>query len=132
MDIFIEKNMLLDTIIESNEYVLSTFNSFSINKVLDTIMSLRENLNQNDDIILLNRLIDEIKYVIFENNEYIKRFNIDSFSHINSNINSHIKHIEEINEIIYDLEDSINKINEFINKLNSADSLSELMGDITL
>jgi hypothetical protein len=124
MDIFIEKNMLLDMIIEQNEYVLTTFNSFSITKVIETITILRENLNQNDDIILLNRLIDEIKYVIFENNEYIKRFNIDSFVHI--------KHIEEINEVIYDLEDSINKINEFINKLNSADSLSELMGDITL
>ncbi len=124
MDIYIEKNMLLDIIIEQNEYVLSTFNSFSITKVIETITILRENLNQNDDIILLNRLVDEIKYVIFENNEYIKRFNIDSFSHV--------KHIEEINEVIYDLEDSINKINEFINKLNSADSLSELMGDITL
>ncbi len=124
MDIFIEKNMLLDRIIELNEYVLSTFNSFSITKVIETITMLRENLNQNDDIILLNRLIDEINYVIFENNEYIKRFDVDSFLNIT--------HIEEVKHIIYDLEDTINKINEFINKLNSADSLSELMGDFTL
>lgn len=124
MDIFIEKNMLLDMIIEQNEYVLSTFNSFSINKVIETITMLRENLNQNDDIILLNRLIDEIKYVIFENNEYIKRFDVESFLNIT--------HIEEVKHIISDLEDSINKIIEFINKLNSADSLSELMGDFTL
>jgi hypothetical protein len=128
MDIFIEKNMLLDTIIESNEYVLSTFNSFSINKVLDTIMSLRENLNQNDDIILLNRLIDEIKYVIFENNEYIKMFYINSYN----SYNSHNSYIQEINLVISDLEDSCNKINEFINKLNCADSLSELLCDIKL
>ena len=124
MDIFIEKNMLLDTIIELNEYVLSTFNSFSITKVIETITMLRENLNQNDDIILLNRLIDEINYVIFENNEYIKRFDVESFLNIT--------HIEEVKHIISDLEDSINKIIEFINKLNSADSLSELMGDFTL
>jgi glutaredoxin 2 len=128
MDIFIEKNMLLDMIIEQNEYVLSTFNSFSITKVIETITLLRENLNQNDDIILLNRLIDEIKYLIFENNEYIKMFYIDSHDSYN-NYNSHI---EDINYIISDLEDSINKINEFINKLNSADSLSELMENITL
>jgi hypothetical protein len=124
MDIFIEKNMLLDTIIESNEYILSTFNSFSVNKLIETIMSLRENLNQNDDVILLNRLIDDIKYVIFENKEYIKLFNDDN--------NTHHIYIQEINEVISDLEDSCNKIYEFINKLNCADSLSELLSDIKL
>jgi hypothetical protein len=124
MDIFIEKNMLLDTIIESNEYILSTFNSFSVNKLIETIMSLRENLNQNDDVILLNRLIDDIKYVIFENKEYIKLFNDDN--------NTHHIYIQEINEVISDLEDSCNKINEFINKLNCVDSLNELLSDIKL
>ena len=124
MDTFIEKNMLLDIIIQSNEYVLSTFNSISVTKIIETIMDLRENLNQNDDIILLNRLTNEIKYVIFENNEYIKRFDIDSFTYIT--------HIEEIKQIIFDLEDSCNKINEFINYLNSDESLNELMSEIKL
>ncbi len=125
MDTFIEKNMLLDMIIENNNYVLSSFNSFSITKVVETIMTLRENLNQNDDIILLNRLVDEIKYVIFENNEYIKMFYNDSN-------NQHNSYIEDINNIIYELEDSINKINEFINKLNSADSLNDLMDEFKI
>jgi uncharacterized coiled-coil DUF342 family protein len=110
MDIFIEKNMLLDMIIQQNEYILSTFNSISISKIIETIMELRENLNQNDDKILLNKLIDEINYFIIENIDYI----------------------QEINQEIENLQDSIIDINQFINKLNSTDSLSELMGEITI
>ncbi len=122
MDIFIQKNMLLDNIINTNEYVLSEFNSTSINKIIDTIIVLRDNLNVNDDMILLNRLIEEIKYVIFENNEYIKTY----YSNENNN------YVEQLNNIIYDLQDSINKINEFIDYLNSSDSLSELMNELVL
>ena len=124
MDIFIQKNMLLDTIIELNEYVLSTFNSFSVNKLIETIMSLRENLNQNDDVILLNKLVDQIQYLIFENKEYIKLFYDDN--------NTHHIYIQEINEVISDLEDSCNKINEFISYLIGADSLSELMEEFKI
>ena len=124
MDIFIQKNMLLDMIIELNEYILSTFNSFSVNKVIETIMSLRENLNQNDDVILLNKLVDQIQYLIFENKEYIKLFYDDN--------NTHFVYIQEINEVISDLEDSCNKINEFISYLIGGDSLSELLSDIKL
>ena len=114
MDIFIEKNILLDMIIQQNEYVLSTFNSNSITKIIETIMELRENLNQNNDLILLNRLIDEINYGIIEN--------IDNIQEIN----------QEINQEIQNLQNSIFDINQFIDKLNSADSLNELMREIKI
>lgn len=122
MDTYIQKNILLDYIVDKNEYVLSSFNSFSVTKIVETIMMLRENLNMTDDMILLNRLIQEIRYVIFENNENIKMFYHGQYNN----------YIDEVNEIIFYLEDAINKINEFINYLNSADSLSELMEDIRL
>ena len=117
MDTFIQKNMLLDMIIERNEYVLSSFNSFSVTKVVETITSLRDNLSMTDDMILLNRLIEELRYIIFENTEYIRLFYQDAYNN----------YVEQINEVIFYLEDSINKINEFINHLNSADILSDLM-----
>jgi hypothetical protein len=122
MDTFIQKNILLDYIVERNEYVLSSYNSLSVTIVVETIMSLRENLNMTDDMILLNKLIEEIRHVIFENNEYIKMFYHGQYNN----------YIDEVNEIIFYLEDAINKINEYINYLNSADILSELMEDIRL
>ena len=69
MDTFIQKNILLDYIVERNEYVLSSYNSPSVTKVVETIMMLRENLSMTNDMILLNKLIEEIRYIIFENNE---------------------------------------------------------------
>jgi glyceraldehyde 3-phosphate dehydrogenase len=53
-------------------------------------MMLRENLSMTNDMILLNKLIEEIRHVIFENNEYIKMFYHGQYNN----------YIDEVNEII--------------------------------
>lgn len=121
MNTFIEKNMLLDEILELNEYILSYHNSPFLIKILETISILRENLNTNSDTLLLKQLIQIIDYLIFD---YEQDKNIYEYE---DNYE-----IENINLIIYKLEISKTDISKFIYKINSIDTLVDIIEELSI
>ena len=116
MNAYIEKNMLLDNILELNEYIFTYYNSSYITNVLETIDTLRENSNTISDTNLLNKIITDIDNIIFDCEESKKLYDYEE----NCNI-------EHVNLIIYKLEISHTDISKFICKINSVDSLTEIL-----
>lgn len=121
MNTFIEKNMLLDGILELNEYILTYHNSPYIINLLETINVLRENLNTISDTNLLNILINNIDHIIFECEESKKLFDYEENYEI-----------ENLNIIIYKLEISKADISQFICKINNVDTLTDIFEEISL
>ncbi len=121
MNTFIEKNMLLDGVLELNEYILTYHDSPYITKLLETIGILRENLNTKSDTLLLNQLIQIIDYLIFdyEENKNIYEYE-DNYE------------IENLNLFIYKLEISKTDISQFICKINNVDTLADIFEDFSL
>jgi hypothetical protein len=121
MNTFIEKNMLLDEILELNEYILTYQNSSYIINLLETINVLRENLNTNEDTILFNKIYNNIDNIIFECEESKKLFEYEENYEI-----------ENLNLIIYKLEISRIDISKFIYKINNIDTLADIFEEISL
>jgi chaperonin cofactor prefoldin len=121
MNTFIEKNMLLDGILELNEYILTYDNSSYIIHLLETINVLRENLNTNEDTNLLNKIYNNIGNIIFECEESKKLFEYEENYEI-----------ENLNLIIYKLEISRIDISKFIYKINNIDTLADIFEEISL
>jgi hypothetical protein len=121
MNTFIEKNILIDEILELNEYILTYHNSPYIINLLETINILRENLNTISDTNLLNILINIIDNIIFEYEESKKIFDYEENYEI-----------ENINIYIYKLEISKANISQFICKINNVDTLTDIFEDFSL
>ena len=115
MNYFIEKNILLDDIIEKLDENLSYDNT-----IYHIIGDLRNNNEISKDIILLKNIVDNLDNIIYETNEYAKTI-IDlefQYTYICNYIN--------------DLYDSKHQIFNFINSINEVDILSDLINEFTI
>ncbi len=119
MNMFIEKNILLDEIVKLNEFILTYQSTNDINIFIETIDCLRNNTNQNIDTELLNYLIKLI------NNIYT-----DTDASQSMIYDKRDKNI--INEILYGLYNSKLKITDFLNKLGDVDSLVGIINEMNL
>jgi hypothetical protein len=115
MNYFIEKNLLLDDIIDLLKDNLSYDNN-----IYHILGDLRNNNDINQDIILFRNLISNIDNIIYEATEYAKTI-IDLYF--------------EYNYILRDINDLYNakyQIINFINKINEIDVLSDLVSEIKI
>jgi hypothetical protein len=121
MDTFIKKNILLDEIIEINEYITSYPDTRDSIYFVELLMELRNSTNTAEDINTFDVLLSTINDIIIDINEYIKI--IDT---------SYIEDIDFLHKIIYGLNTTIHKINIYINSLNSVDSITDILESIQL
>ncbi len=115
MNYFIEKNILLDDIIEKIDENLSYDNN-----IYNIISELRDDNEISKDIILLKDIVDNLDNIIYEANEYAKTI-IDlefQYTYICNYIN--------------DLYDSKYQIFNFINSINEVDILSDLVNEFNI
>jgi hypothetical protein len=112
MNYFIEKNMLIDDLLELD----LTYNS----NYLLIFEELRKNNKVDNDIVLFKDIIVLIENTIYESNEYLKT--IHMFEWENNYINNYINN----------LGNSIIKINMFLNNINQIDILSDLISDFNI
>jgi hypothetical protein len=119
MDMFIEKNILLDEIVKLNDFMLTYQNTPDVNNFIEILEYLRNNTNQNTDIDLLNNLQKLI------NNIYI---DVDaSQAMIYDKRDKNI-----INEILYGLYNSKLKIQILLTKLGDINSLVDVINEMNI
>lgn len=115
MNYFIEKNILIDDLLE-----------LEIVNYNDNIISLFEELRNNNqidnDITLFKDIIILIENNIYETNEYLKTIQMYEWEH------------NYVNNYINDLGNGIIKINIFLNniKINNVDILSDLISEFNI
>ncbi len=123
MQTYIDKNILLDDIIQSNSFLLLFYSPAAEHitsyNLINTIEQLRNNLSISDDIILFTKLIYNIDDVIVEK-EYYKSIMSEYY----------VSEIETLNRIIYLLENTKYKIRIFIDNLNNIDNVDMLVDDM--
>jgi hypothetical protein len=116
MNYFIEKNILIDNIIEYNIHLLSYPSVNLIEQFVELLEAMRENINLNYDEQILNQIIQIIDYNL-ENTE---------------DLNEQFYDTNIIDEIIYGLNISKEKINEYLIKIASVDTLTDILEDINI
>jgi hypothetical protein len=116
MNYFIEKNILIDNIIEYNTYLLSYPSVSLIDQFVELLEAMRENINSTFDKEILNQIIQIIDYNL-ENTEELNELFYDT------NI---------IDEIIYGLNISKEKINEYLIKIASVDMLADILEEVDI
>ncbi len=125
METYINKNILLDDIIQSNSFLLLFYSSVTENvlsyRLLDTVEKLRKNISISDDIILFNNLLINIDDIIVEKEAY-KSCLMDYYE----------LEIENINRILYLLENTKYKIRIFLEKLNTVDTITDVMSNMEI
>ncbi len=119
MDMFIEKNILLDEIVKLNEFILTYQSTRDVNSFIEIIDYLRNNTNQNQDIELLKNLLSLIN-IIYTDAEASQSMIYDK------------RDINIVNEILYGLYNSKIKIQSFLNKLGDVDSLVGIINEMNL
>ncbi len=119
MDMFIEKNILLDEIIKLNNFILTYQNTKEIRDFVETLDYLRNNTNQNTDIGLLNDVLTLIHHI------YIDVEASQSMVYDKRDLNI-------INEILYGLFNSKLKIKKFLEQLEHIDSLIEVINEMNI
>ena len=118
MNIYIEKNILLDKIINTNMYITSYPDTRDTTYFVELLSELRESINIAEDMNIFNILLHTIECIVNDTNEYIKC--IDP---------SEIDDIEFLYQIIYGLNYTITYINKYIDYINSLDITYDI--DIT-
>lgn len=121
MNTFIEKNILLDEIVQINEYITSYPDTRDSIYFVELLMELRNSTNTAEDMNTFEILLDTINNIIHDINEYIGI--IDP---------TNIDDIQFLHQIIYGLNNTIIKINIYINSLNSVDSITDIFESIKL
>jgi hypothetical protein len=121
MNTFIEKNILLDEIIELNEYIMSYPDTKDTIYLVELLMGLRNSTNIKEDINTFDIILNVINNIIYDTNEYIVI--IDP---------TEIDDIQFLHQVIYGLNNTIVKINIYINSLNTVDSLTDILESIVL
>ncbi len=116
MNYFIEKNILIDNIIEYNIHLLSYPSVNLIEQFVELLEAMRENINLNYDEQILNQIIQIIDYNL-ENTE---------------DLNEQFYDTNIIDEIIYGLNISKEKINEYLIKIASVDTLADILEDVNI
>ena len=119
MDMFIEKNILLDEIVKLNEFILTYQSTNDVNNFIELLEYLRNNTNQNTDIELLNNLLLLINNIFTE-------------AEASQSMIYHKRDKNIINEILYGLYNSKLKIQVFLNKLGDIDSLVGVINEMNL
>ena len=134
MNTFIEKNILLDEIVQMNEYITSYPDTRDSIYFVELLMELRNSTNTADDLNTFEILLDTINNIIHDINEYIGIYDnqIDSLSHIQIIETTNIDDIQFLHQVIYGLNNTIIKINIYINSLNSVDSITDIFESIKL
>ena len=112
MDYFINKNILIDELLELE----LTYDY----KILDIFEQLRNNRDYEIDIILFNDCIDILESVIYELSEYLKTIVDLEWESI---------YIDNQISCLYIVK---NNIIDFLNNTNNVDVLSELMDEFDL
>ena len=112
MDYFINKNILIDELLELE----LTYDY----KILDIFEQLRNNRDYEIDIILFNDCIDILESVIYELSEYLKTIVDLEWESIYIDNQISCLYIVKINII------------DFLNNTNNVDVLSELMDEFDL
>jgi hypothetical protein len=115
MNYFIEKNILLDDVIENLCDNLSYDNN-----IYYIFGELRNNNEVKDDIILFEKVISNLDNIIYESNEYLKTIVDLEFQY------------NYICSCIDDLYNSKYQIINFMSSLNKIDILSELIEEINI
>lgn len=119
MDMFIEKNIVLDEIIKLNEFIFTYQSTKDVNCFIETLACLRDNTNQNTDMELLNYLLKLI------NDIYVDVESSQSMIYDKRNLNI-------INEILYGLHNSKLKIQKLLDKLRDVDSLVGVINEMNI
>ncbi len=119
MNMFIEKNILLDEIIKLNNFILTYQNTNDINDFIETLAALRENVHQNTDLLLLNDLLT-LTNNIYRETEASQSMIYDK------------RHLNIINEILYGLHNTKLKIKTLLEKLENVDSLIDVINEMNL
>lgn len=119
MNMFIEKNILLDEIVKLNEFILTYQSTNDVNNFIEILDYLRNNTNQNIDIELFNNLILIINN-IYRDTEASKSMMYDKHD------------LNIINEILYGLYNSKIKIQLLLDKLKDVDSLLGVINEMNL
>lgn len=115
MDYFIEKNILLDNIIEK------LYDNISYdNNIYNTFGELRNINEKTKDIILLNNIINDLNNIIYESNEYAKSIVDLEFQY------------NYICNYINDIYDAKYQIINFINSINEIDLLSNILSEFNI
>ena len=120
MNYFIEKNILLDEIIEK------LYDNLSYDNYIYNILGeLRKTNEINNDIILFNNVIDNLDNIIYESNEYAK-----SIVDLEFQYNYICNYIDDLYNAKYQI---INFINSFcIANINKVDILSDILFEINI
>ena len=116
MNLFIEKNILIDNIIEYNIHLLSYPSVSLIDQFVELLEAMRDNINIDLDEQILKQIIQIIDYNL-DNGEELHEIFYDP------NI---------IDEVIYGLNISKEKINEYLIKLSSVDILVDILNDVNI
>ena len=119
MDIFIEKNILLDEIVKLNNFILTYQSTKDVNSFIELIDYLRNNTNQNTDIELLKNLIALIENIYID----AEASHLMIYNKRDLNI---------INEILYGLYNSKIKIEILLNKIGDIDSLVGVINEMNI
>ena len=112
MEHFIEKNLLIDDLLELE----ITY----IPDILEIFNELRNTNNIDNDIELLNRTLYIIDTIIWENQEYLQSIVDLEFEY------------NYVSKILNDLYIGKHKIQTFINKINKVDIVSNLIYEMNL
>ncbi len=119
MDMFIEKNILLDEIIKLNDFILNYHSTKYVINLIEILDVLRNNTNQNTDVELLKNILSIIDSI------YIDVEASQSMLYDKRDINI-------VNEILYGLYNSKLKIINFLTKLGNIDSLVDIINEMNL
>jgi hypothetical protein len=116
MEHFIEKNILIDDLLE--------LEISYIPEILDLFNELRQTNNIDYDIVLLNGISCIVDSNILETEEYLKSLinSVDHFEFEYNYVNTHLN----------DLYIGKHKIQTFINKVNIGDHLIDLISEMNI
>jgi hypothetical protein len=120
MNYFIEKNILLDEIIEK------LYDNLSYDNYIYNILGeLRKTNEISNDIILFNNVIDNLDNIIYESNEYAK-----SIIDLEFQYNYICNYIDDLYNAKYQIINFINSI--YIANINKVDILSDILSEINI
>jgi hypothetical protein len=120
MNMYIEKNILLDNIIKLNDFLLTYQNSLNVNEFVEILDNLRHNfVNQNEESKILYDLVLLINN-IYSDTQLVKEMIYNKYD------------LNLADEILYGLYNSKLLILKHMKKLESADSLDELVNELAL
>ncbi len=121
MNIFIDKNILLDEIIKENEFIVSYPDTKQTTHFVEIIMDLRNSIDIVQDLYNCEIICNIIDNIIYDTEEYIKIINVDE-----------TKDIEFLYQIIYNLNNTKIKINHFKTRLNDIDYITDILNNIII